>query len=260
MLALLGQLNRCWITLKASYYQDRNTRASVAIAKFSQAKRLETFWRLQKTFTFTMVIFQQNIFTFTQVWLYTTLQYCSISRSWRSNSDGEETWTQTTLCGERQQIKLKLCVATNQFLDDYWATNQKSRWTRVTHQLRSTNQRAVWNLFGSMSLQNHKMRTLATGTLKCLLCVTLWHLTGATVHGPRRHAGLPTVTQCSDNGSVMALACLAANVMSSKLFYWWCDCWQNKQDEFWGVWNNSLCSHPAEYDKTDRTVLHSADG
>ena len=113
MLALLGQLNRCWITLKASYYQDRNTRASVA-------KHLETFWRLKKTFTFTMVIFQQNIFTFTQVWLYTTLQYCSISRSWRSNSDGEETWTQTTLCGERQQIKLKLCVATNQFLDDYF--------------------------------------------------------------------------------------------------------------------------------------------
>ena len=42
--------------------------------------------------------------------------------------------------------------------------------------------------------------------------------------------------------------------------YWWCDCWQKQQDEFWSVSGNIICSYPAKCFRTHWTALHSADG
>ncbi len=30
------------------------------------------------------------------------------------------------------------------------------------------------------------------------------------------------------------------------LYYWWCDCWQKQQDEFWSVSGNIICSYSAK--------------
>ncbi len=42
--------------------------------------------------------------------------------------------------------------------------------------------------------------------------------------------------------------------------YWWCDCWQKQQDEFWSVLGNIICSYSAKCFRTHWTALHSADG
>ncbi len=42
--------------------------------------------------------------------------------------------------------------------------------------------------------------------------------------------------------------------------YWWCDCWQKQQDEFWSVSGNIICSYSAKCFRTHWTALHSADG
>ncbi len=42
--------------------------------------------------------------------------------------------------------------------------------------------------------------------------------------------------------------------------YWWCDCWQKQQDEFWSVSGNIICSYSAKCFRTQWTALHSADG
>ncbi len=44
------------------------------------------------------------------------------------------------------------------------------------------------------------------------------------------------------------------------LYYWWCDCWQKQQDEFWSVSGNIICSYSAKCFRTHWTALHSADG
>ncbi len=61
-------------------------------------------------------------------------------------------------------------------------------------------------------------------------------------------------------GSVMAWACMAASGTGSLVFYWWCDCWQKQQDEFWSVSGNIICSYSAKCFRTHWTALHSADG
>ncbi len=60
-------------------------------------------------------------------------------------------------------------------------------------------------------------------------------------------------------GSVMAWACMAAVELFSCI-YWWCDCWQKQQDEFWSVSGNIICSYSAKCFRTHWTALHSADG
>ncbi len=42
--------------------------------------------------------------------------------------------------------------------------------------------------------------------------------------------------------------------------YWWCDCWQKQQDEFWSVSGNIICSYSAKCFRTHWMALHSADG
>ncbi len=61
-------------------------------------------------------------------------------------------------------------------------------------------------------------------------------------------------------GSVMAWACMPASGTGSLVFYWWCDCWQKQQDEFWSVSGNIICSYSAKCFRTHWTALHSADG
>ena len=42
--------------------------------------------------------------------------------------------------------------------------------------------------------------------------------------------------------------------------YWWCDCWQKQQDEFWSVSGKIICSYSAKCFRTHWMALHSADG
>ena len=37
--------------------------------------------------------------------------------------------------------------------------------------------------------------------------------------------------------------------------YWWCECWQKQQDEFWSVSGNIICSYPAICSRTHWTAL-----
>ncbi len=83
----------------------------------------------------------------------------------------------------------------------------------------------------------------------------VWRRKG-TAHDPKH----TTSSVKHGGGSVMAWACMAASGTGFSCIYWWCDCWQKQQDEFWSVSGNIICSYSAKCFRTHWTALHSADG
>ncbi len=79
----------------------------------------------------------------------------------------------------------------------------------------------------------------------------VWRRKG-TAHDPKH-----TTSSVKHGGGVGMYGC-QWNWFSC--IYWWCDCWQKQQDEFWSVSGNIICSYSAKCFRTHWTALHSADG